>query len=63
MRVSFTDDRSNPESLTSTAAVAPAPGPLTVSLSNNPASHNGQNVFTFEMGMHYVLDVPGGTTV
>ena len=50
VRVSFTDDRSNAESLTSepTDAVA-APPPLTISLEDNPASHDGQNVFTFEI--------------
>ena len=51
VRVSFTDDRSNEESLTSSAtdAAAAAPAPLTVSLSNNPATHNGTDVFTFEI--------------
>ena len=52
VRVSFTDDRSNAESLTSEATdavAAAAPAPFTVSLENNPASHDGQNVFTFEV--------------
>ena len=51
VRVTFTDDRGHGESLTSEAtdAVAAAPSPLTVSLENNPASHDGQNVFTFEI--------------
>ena len=49
VRVSFTDDRSNAESLTSEATDAVAHPPLTVSLENNPASHDGQNVFTFEI--------------
>ena len=49
VRVSFTDDRSNAESLTSAATDAVAPPPLTVSLEDNPASHDGQNVFTFEI--------------
>ena len=49
VRVSFNDDRSNAESLTSAAMDAVAPPPLTVSLEDNPASHDGQNVFTFEI--------------
>ena len=53
--VSFTDDGGNPEAMASagagagTGAVAPALPLLTVSLENNPASHDGQNVFTFEI--------------
>ena len=59
VRVSFTDDRSNAESLTSEAtdAVAVAPSPLTVSLENNPASHDGQNVFTFEIRFSEEFDL------
>ena len=51
VKVTFTDDRSNAESLTSeaTEAVAAAPPPLTISLENNPATHNGTDVFTFEI--------------
>ena len=51
VRVSFTDDADNRESLTSaeTAAVAPTPSPLTVSLENAATSHNGSDVFTFEI--------------
>ena len=51
VRVSFTDDAGSKESLTSaaTAAVAAKPALLTVSLENNPASHDGQAVFTFEL--------------
>ena len=57
-----TPDRSNAESLISEAtdAVAAAPPPLTVSLEDNPANHDGQNVFTFELrfgeniGLSYV---------
>ena len=49
LQVNFTDDHGNDESLTSTAtaSVAAAPSPLTVSLGNNPASHNGTDTFTF----------------
>ena len=51
VRVSFTDDADNDEGLISTATdeVAAAPLPLTVSLANNPASHNGTDVFTFQI--------------
>ena len=53
VRVSFTDDAGNTESLSSaaTAAVsaAPAPQTLTAVIENAPSSHDGQNVFTFEL--------------
>ena len=50
--VSFTDDAGHEESLTSPATDAVAglpPPPLTVSLENEPASHNGTASFTFEL--------------
>ena len=51
VRVSFTDDRGNQETLTSaaTGAVAAAPTPLTASTHHVPESHDGQNAFTFEL--------------
>ena len=51
VRVSFTDDRGNQETLTSaaTGAVAAAPSPLTSTIHNVPSSHNGQNAFAFEL--------------
>ena len=52
VRVTFTDDRNNSESLTSVAtdAVAAKPVPLTVSLkAAAPASHDGSSEFTFEI--------------
>ena len=52
VRVSFTDDRGNGETLTSGAAgpVEEAPQePLTASVQDVPGSHDGQNVFTFEL--------------
>ena len=55
VRVSFTDDANNEETLTSaatgevTAAVAEAADPLTVTLENDPASHDGSADFTFEI--------------
>ena len=57
VRVSFTDDRGNSESLMSqtTAEVAGRP-PLTVSVSNAAASHDGSNTFTFEL--HFSEEFP-----
>ena len=52
VRVSFTDDAGNEETLTSeaTAAVAAAPAPLTVSLTvAAPTTHDGSSSFTFEI--------------
>ena len=51
VRVSFTDDADNQESLTSapTAAVAAAPTPLTAEIGHEPASHNGTDAFTFRI--------------
>ena len=52
VRVSFTDDAGNEETLTSTAtaAVAGAPSePLTASLENTPEAHDGETPFTFEL--------------
>ena len=55
VRVSFTDDAGNTESLTSTATTAVAAQPaetpvnlLTASFANVPADHNGEN-FTFQL--------------
>ena len=75
VRVSFTDDAGNDETLTSgaTGIVAAALLPLTVSLENNPATHNGTDVFTFEIRFSeefplsfrtlkvHALQVTGGT--
>ena len=51
VRVSFTDDAGNSETLTSTAtgAVAAAPTPLTASTHDMPDGHDGENAFTFEL--------------
>ena len=48
VQVSFTDDADNDETLTS-AATAVVKAPLTASLENTPDTHDGQNVFTFEL--------------
>ena len=51
MKVSFTDDAGNDETLTSAATgeVVAAPSLLTVSLESSPESHNGTDVFTFQI--------------
>ena len=52
VRVSFTDNRGHREELTSAATDAVAglpPPPLTASLENVATSHDGENVFTFEL--------------
>ena len=51
VKVSFTDDKNNQETLTSaaTGTVAAAPVPLTVSLENKPTSHDGTNDFSFDI--------------
>ena len=51
VRVTFTDDGGNGETLTSssTGAVAAAPSPLTARASQVPASHDGDDSFTFEL--------------
>ena len=76
VRVSFTDDRGHDETLTSTATaeVAGTPAePLTASLENKPASHNGVDAFTFELRFseevklsyktlqNHAFDVTGGS--
>ena len=48
MRVSFTDDSGNEESLTS-AATKSVVVPLTASLHDAPESHDGRSPFTFEL--------------
>ena len=51
VKVSFTDDADNDETLTSaaTGTVAAAPVPLTVSLENKPTSHDGTSDFSFDI--------------
>ena len=75
VRVTFTDDAGNAESLASAAteAVTAKLTPLTASFSNVPNSHDGQTAFTFELrfseefGISYVtlrdhaFSVTGGT--
>ena len=48
VRVTFTDDVGNDETLTSDATEA-VKQPLTASVENAPDSHDGQSVFTFEL--------------
>ena len=49
VRVSFTDDQGNTESLTSVATAAVTLPPLTASAHGVPASHDGSSAFTFEL--------------
>ena len=51
VRVTFSDDADNTESLTSAATdeVAASPTPLTASFLAAPSSHDGDNSFTFEL--------------
>ena len=52
VRVTFTDDANNAETLTSEATeavAAAAPAPLTASILAAPSSHDGDNSFTFEL--------------
>ena len=51
VRVTFTDDANNEESLTSeaTVEVTAVPVPLTASFLAAPSSHDGDNSFTFEL--------------
>ena len=51
VRVSFTDDDGNDESLTSAAVAVPAPDPLTGAFDGStvPASHDGSSSFTFQL--------------
>ena len=49
VRVSFTDDAGNAETLTSAATSAVAKPPLTATVHDGPESHDGSNSFTFEL--------------
>ncbi|MYE41775.1 MAG: hypothetical protein F4X27_16365, partial [Chloroflexi bacterium] len=50
VRVSFTDDEDNEETLTSTATTAVEPAtPITASIHDEPESHDSQTSFTFEV--------------
>ena len=49
VKVSFTDDEANDESLTSAATGAVAPPLLTVMLESPAASHDGSSLFTFQI--------------
>ena len=60
VKVSFTDDAGNEESLTSAETVpvaGPPAEPLTASLVNRPQSHNGTDGFTFEIRFSEEFDL------
>ena len=49
VRVSFTDDDGNEESVTSAATTAVTQPPLTATFHDGPSSHDGSAAFTFEL--------------
>ena len=49
VRVSFTDDAGNEESVTSAAAAAVTQPPVTATFHDGPSSHDGSAAFTFEL--------------
>ena len=55
--VSFTDDQGNDESLTSAATTAVTTDPLTASLENETANHNGEDDFTFDLRFSEELEL------
>ncbi|MXW23394.1 MAG: hypothetical protein F4Z96_01725, partial [Chloroflexi bacterium] len=57
VRVSFTDDAGNAESLTSAATSTVAPPPLTASVREAPGSHDGSAAFIFELHFSETLDL------
>ena len=59
VRVTFTDDRNNAETLTSvtTVEVTAVPVPLTASFLAAPSSHDGDNSFTFELRFSEEVDL------
>ena len=59
VRVSFTDDAGNDESLTSAAtdAVAAPPEPLTASFEGMPAEHAGQGSFSFRVAFSEGINI------
>ena len=59
VKVTFTDDRNNTETLTSeaTVEVAAVPVPLTASFLAAPSSHDGDNSFTFELRFSEEVDL------
>ena len=62
VRVSFTDDAGNAESLTSAAtdAVAARPEPLTASFEDVPAAHDGESAFTLRIASSDRLSMMNG---
>ena len=62
VRVSFTDDAGNEESLASAAtdAVVPEPEPLTASFEDVPAAHDGESAFTLRIASSDRLSMMNG---
>ena len=61
--VTFTDDAGNAETLTSAATSAVAKPPLTATVHDAPASHNGSAVFTFELRLSENIESLSYTTL
>ena len=61
--VSFTDDAGNAETLTSAATTAVAKPPLTATVHDAPASHDGSAAFTFELRLSENIESFSYTTL
>ena len=57
VRVSFTDDAGNAETLTSAATAAVVPPPLTAEVRQAPESHDGSTTFAFELHFSEELEL------
>ena len=60
VRVSFTDDAGSEESVKSGPTAAVTLPPLTASITNYPANHDGTSAFTFEIGFSEFAESGGG---
>ena len=63
MTVTFTDDAGNEESVSSAATTVVAKPPLTATVHDAPASHNGSNSFTFELRLSENIESLSFTTL
>ena len=63
VRVSFTDDAGNAETLASAATTAVAKPPLTATVHDKPSSHDGSAAFTFELRFSENIDGFSYTTL
>ena len=63
VRVSFTDDAGNAETLTSAATAAVTQPPLTATVYEKPSSHDGSNSFTFKLRLSENIENLSYTTL